>query len=187
MAEREAKIVKLNGNNYQTWKYNVKLLLMNNGLWSYVRGLETKPEPTASDEKANEIKEFNLKVEKAYSTIAINIEPQLQVHVQGTDDPKEAWELLESHFNFVSVTEVVRTNRAFYTAMMEEGGDINEHITKMTRLSARLKELNDEVSSKKFATAVLGSLPESYEHFISSLNARDAASLDWQANWKAKT
>ena len=179
MAEREAKIVKLNGNNYQTWKYNVKLLLMNNGLWSYVKGLETKPEPTATDTKDKEIKEFLLKAQKAYSTIAINIESQLQVHVQETDDPKKAWELLENHFNFVSVTEVVRTNRAFYTAKMEEGGDVNEHITKMTQLSARLKELDDEVSSKKFATAVLGSLPESYEHFISSLNARDAASLDW--------
>ena len=33
---------------------------------------------------------------------------------------------------------------------------------------------------KKFATAVLGSLPESYDNFLTSLNARNADDLDWE-------
>jgi hypothetical protein len=104
---------------------------MSSGLWSYVQGNEVKPVATdatdtaPADKKEKEIKEYLLKSEKAYSTIAINIDPQLQIHVQDTVDPKEAWELLEKHFNFVSITEVVRTNGAFYTAQMEEGGYIN--------------------------------------------------------------
>ena len=62
---------------------------------------------------------------------------------------------------------------------MGEGSDLNEHITKMTELASRLKDLKDEVTSKKFATVILGSLPTSYNHFLTSLNARDASTLDW--------
>ena len=36
------------------------------------------------------------------------------------------------------------------------------------------------ILSKKFATVVLGSLPESYDNFLTSLNARNANDLDWE-------
>ena len=38
------KIEKLNGTNYRNWKFNMKCLLMERGLWSYVTGSVTKPE-----------------------------------------------------------------------------------------------------------------------------------------------
>ena len=38
------KIEKLNGRNYQSWKYNVKLVLMERGLWGFTQeGRETPP------------------------------------------------------------------------------------------------------------------------------------------------
>ena len=40
--------------------------------------------------------------------------------------------------------------------------------------------MNEEISSKKFATVVLGSLPDSYDNFLTSLNARSADDLDWE-------
>ena len=40
--------------------------------------------------------------------------------------------------------------------------------------------MNEEIPSKKFATVVLGSLPESYDNFLTSLNARNAGDLDWE-------
>ena len=50
----------------------------------------------------------------------------------------------------------------------------------MTSLAEQLREMNEEISSKKFATVVLGSLPESYDNFLTSLNARNADDLDWE-------
>ena len=42
------KIEKLNGKNYQTWKYNIKLILMERGLWGFTQeGEETPPATTA--------------------------------------------------------------------------------------------------------------------------------------------
>ena len=54
---------------------------------------------------------------------------------------------------------------------------MKQHLTHMTSLAEQLRELNEEISSKKFATTVLESLPESYDTFLQ--NARKAEDLDW--------
>ena len=53
------------------------------------------------------------------------------------------------------------------------------NITYMTRLAEQLRDMK-EISDKKFATVVLRSLPESYENFISSLNAQKVEDLKWE-------
>ncbi|CAB4043838.1 Hypothetical predicted protein, partial [Paramuricea clavata] len=70
-------------------------------------------------------------------------------------------------------------NRKFYAATMKEGTDILDHVTYMTSLAEQLQELKEEISDQKFATVVLRSLPESYDNFISSLNARTVEELKW--------
>ena len=152
---------------------------MEKGLWGYTQGTEVVPTATDADKKEKEIKEYRMKSDKTYSLIAMNVTKRLQVHIANTENPKLAWELLEKHFNFVSITEIVRINRSFYAASMREGDDLMEHITKMTAIAERLRELKDDVSQQKFAVTVLGSLPESYDNFLTSLNARDAQNMDW--------
>ena len=170
------KIEKLNGKNYQSWKYNVKLVLMERGLWGFTQGLETAPEESASITVRNA---YRLRSDKAYSLIALNVEKDLQVHISSITDPRVAWETLQKQFEFVSVTQIVRLNRRFYAATMEEGADLMQHLTYMTSLAEQLRELKEDISSRKFATAVLGSLPESFDTFLMSLNARKADELDW--------
>lgn len=38
--DNEFKIEKLNGNNYQSWKFNTKLMLMQKELWGIVEKTE---------------------------------------------------------------------------------------------------------------------------------------------------
>ena len=106
------------------------------------------------------------------------MEKDLQVHISSVTDPLAAWKILQKRFEFVSVTQIVRLNRKFYAASMKEGADLMQHLTHMTSLAEQLREVNEEISSKKFATVVLGSLPDSYENFFTSLNARSADDLD---------
>ena len=62
---------------------------------------------------------------------------------------------------------------------MKEDDDLMEHITHMTRLAEQLRDMKEVISDQKFATVILGSLPESYETFISSLNAQKIEDLKW--------
>ena len=170
------KLEPLSGKNYQSWKYNIKLVLMERGLWGFVEGTETAPGSTATATMRNA---YRLRSDKAYSLIALSVDKSLQVHISSTTDPRAAWEVLQKQFECVSVSQIVRLNRKFYAASMKEGTDLMEHLTYMTSLAEQLRELKEEITSQKFATVVLGSLPESYDNFISSLNATKVDELNW--------
>ena len=133
MSSRIETIKKLDGSNYQSWKFNAKLMLMERGLWSIVNGDEKAPVATESDKKEKEIREFCMRSQKAYSLIALSVQEELQVHIADNCDPKSAWEKLNSHFEFVSITQVVRITRAFYSAKMPEGMNVMDHITNLTQ------------------------------------------------------
>ena len=190
MASESLKIAKLNGTNYQSWKFNIRCALMERGLWGYVRTENAiiKPEVkvvsetvTAADvaESKEKLNDYLLKADKAYSVIALSVENDLQIHVSSKNTAREAWDALREHFEFVSVTQIVRLYKRFYAAKMEENGDLLKHITEMTSLAEQIKEMKEEISSKKFAIIMLASLPESYDNFLTSLNARNADELDW--------
>jgi hypothetical protein len=171
------KIKPLNGKNYQSWKYNIKLVLMERGLWSFVDGNEEAPAETATAPVRNA---YCLRSDKAYSLIALSVKKKLQVHITTTTDPKIAWNTLKSQFESVSIAQIVRLNRKFYAATMQEGTDIFEHLTHMTTMAEQLREMKEEISEQKFVTVVLGSLPESYDNFISSLNTQKIEELKWE-------
>ena len=170
------KIEPLSGKNYQSWKYNTKLVLMERGLWGFVEGTENTPNSTATDAVRNA---YRLRSDKAYSLIALSVDKSLQVHISSTTDPRAAWEVLQKQFECVSIAQIVRLNRKFYAATMKEGTDLMEHLTYMTSLAEQLRELKEEITPQKFATVVLGSLPESYDNFISSLNTTKVDELNW--------
>ena len=65
------KIEPLNGNNFQSWKYNMKLILMERGLWGFIQGTESSP---AAGAAADIVNAYKLKSDKAYSLIALSIE-----------------------------------------------------------------------------------------------------------------
>ena len=174
----DMKIEKLNGANYQTWKYNVSLILMEKGLWSFVTGRE--PAPKATDKETVK-KNYCSNSEKAYALISLSVEKPLQIHIVDTTDPREAWEILKNQFSFVSITQVVRLTRRFYQASMKEGDDLMQHLTQMTTYAQQLRDLDEEISPQKFGTVVLSTLPPSYEHFITSLNARKIDELNWDS------
>ena len=103
----------------------------------------------------------------------MNVEKDLSV-----TDPLPVWKILQKQFEFVSVTQIVRLNRQFCAASIKEGADLMQHLTHMTSLAEQLGEMNENISSKKFATVVLGSLRESHDNFLTSLSARSVDDLD---------
>ena len=56
---------------------------------------------------------------------------------------------------------MVPLNGKFYAGSMKGGDDLMEHSTYMTSLAEQLSEMKEDISSKKFATVILGSLPRS--------------------------
>ena len=101
--ENRSKIIKLDGTNFQSWKFNMKCLLMSKGLWRYVDNSNpvVKPEVTtlntegtnATDvtKSLEKLNKYNLKADQAYSLIALHVSPELQIHVSTKTTASEAW------------------------------------------------------------------------------------------------
>ena len=133
----------------------------------------------AAAESKEKLNDYLLKADKAYSLIALSVESDLQIHISSKTTAREAWKTLKEHFEFVSVTQIVRLYGRFYSTKMDERGDLMKHVTEMTRIAEQLREMKEDISSRKFAIVMLWSLPESYDNFLTSLNARNADNLDW--------
>ena len=99
---------------------------------------------------------------------ALSVDKSLQVHISSTTDPCEAWEILQKQFECVSIAQIVQLYRRFYAAIIKEGTDLMEHLTS---LAEQLHGLQEEITPQRFTTVILGSFPELYDNFISSLNA----------------
>eukprot|EP00794_Sanderia_malayensis_P002319 gene2319-2671_t len=136
------KIEKLSGRNYQSWKYNIKLVLMERGLWGFTQ--QGKETPPATTESAAQQNAFSLRSDKAHSLIALNVEKDLLIHISATTDPYVAWERLQKQFEFVSMTQIVHLTPKFYAATMQEGDNLMKQLTQMTSYAEQLRELNEE-------------------------------------------
>ncbi|UYV71045.1 hypothetical protein LAZ67_8001516, partial [Cordylochernes scorpioides] len=71
-SESLTKIAKLNGLNYSSWSFQIKLILMDNDLWSIVDPGEVKPE--GGD--VGLINKFNTRQNKALAKICLSIESE---------------------------------------------------------------------------------------------------------------
>jgi len=96
--EEKWSIDKLDGNNYATWKFQMKHLLLAKDLWEHVEGTAE----IGNDANAQARAEFAQKSQKAFSTIVLAISTNQLYLVTSCDGQNEAWEVL--HANFIRGT-----------------------------------------------------------------------------------
>jgi len=71
------RVDRLNSNNYRTWKFAMKMLLIQRELWKYVNRSAVLRDDATTEQKAS----HRSKDEKALSTIALSIDRDQQVHI----------------------------------------------------------------------------------------------------------
>jgi hypothetical protein len=89
--------VMLTSDNYFQWRSHMEDLLRSKGLYRITMGTETAP--TDDDNKAK----WNNRNDEARGLIGMSISPDLRYHLQGVDDPKEAWDKIESVFGKLNI------------------------------------------------------------------------------------
>lgn len=94
-------IDKLSSTNYSTWRDDVKVLLMEKGLWEYVTVKAVTPTDTSKESKGVDDPVLPKRV-RAYSIIYLNVSKEFRPLLSGFEDPYLAWESLEKHFRPIS-------------------------------------------------------------------------------------
>ena len=170
-----SRINKFDGTNFHTWKFKMQMVLEERDLWEVTSG-EVKIEHclTSLDQAT-----FKRKSRKALAIICLAMEDSQLPLVRSANGAQNAWSRLEGHFEKKSLANKLFLRRRFFTAMMEEGDDVLQHINKLKTLAEQLDAVGAPVSEDDLVITLLGSLNDSYAFLITALESR-ADSLTWE-------
>lgn len=164
------KFRKLNGSNYRSWAFNMRLYLESLDLFEHADGSAETPTSTGNDAAAL-LRAFNSRAKKAWTSICLAVEPEQQIHVRETTTAKEAWDALKSQFARESILQKIRLRQQYYSCRFQSGNSMLEHITHLRSLHDQLKEMGVSVDDKELAMTLLASLPEEFKPLITALDA----------------
>lgn len=169
--ENKITIEKLNSNNYFSWKFKVKLLLIKEELWEVI----TDELPTS----ARQLQRWNKKDAKALCTIALNVEDKQLVHVRNKETAKQAWNALKSVFEQNTLTNRVSLYKKIALHRWTIGSTMENHINQLDSYFQHLSELGDEPDELWKIGLLFASLPKEYATLITALEGRNEKDLTW--------
>ncbi|UYV85057.1 K02A2.6-like, partial [Cordylochernes scorpioides] len=150
------------GTNYQIWKYQIEIILRQQGVLDLVEGIDVKPE-----EESQKVA-WNKRNDKAMVIISTAIVYKQLEHLITCDTAQKQWTRLKSIYEQISTTSLLAIQQQFYSYKMNEKDAMSNHISKIEGLIKQLCELGEKVSEAAFMAKVLGSLLSKYAHFLTA-------------------
>lgn len=172
----KTSIVKLNNENYFTWKFRVELLLIKDDVWHVVE----KPTPVLLTDRSNQsaVDAWKKCDDKARATIGLLVEDNQLNHLRNKPTAKLWWDALKNHHERNTLSNKVILMRKICCAKLDEGGDMEAHIYELSGLFQRLVALGETQLSDSWTVAmILSSLPESYNTLATALEIRPEEDL----------
>lgn len=169
-------IVKLNNENYFTWKFRMELLLIKDDVWHVVE----KSAPVLSSDRSNQsaIDAWKKCDDKARATIGLLVEDNQLNHIRNKATAKQWWKALKDHHEKSTLSNKVILMRKICHAKMEEDGNMEAHIDDLTGLFQKLVALGETQLSDSWTVAmILSSLPASYSTLVTALETRPEEDL----------
>lgn len=170
-ANSVVRIEALGRDNYDTWKLQMRALLVKNDAWGYVSGEITKPEPTTTN--AAEFRDWNIRNEKAKSDLILSIGASQLKLIKNCTTSSELWLRLENIFQSKGPSRKATLLKSLILQKMSEGGDVREHLHGFLDTVDKLSEMDVVINPDQLAIMMLYSLPSSFENFRIAIESRD--------------
>jgi hypothetical protein len=160
-------IDKLDSDNYELWRLQMRSVLIHSELWSYANGSVPKPK------EKEEVLQWELKNEKALASILLCVKSSQLVHVKNCENAKEAWDkLAEVHNPKGPATKVTLFKQLVYLKM-KEGVNMETHLNTFFNLLDKLNGVEIVLPDELSTIILLTSLTKSYESFVVAIESRD--------------
>ncbi|GKV35861.1 hypothetical protein SLEP1_g44067 [Rubroshorea leprosula] len=144
-------------------------------LWEVVE-TDQQPPPLRQNPTLAQIKQHTEEVTKRYKALTCihsAVTDEIFDRIMRCETAKEAWDLLKVEFQGDSKgiqMQVLNLKREFAVLRMNESETVKEFSDRIMKIVNRIRLLGDEeLSDKRVVAKVLVSLPEKFEHKISSL------------------
>ena len=122
---------------------------------------------------------FKKRENLALATVCLSISTNLQIYVRSAESATAAWENLSKHFEQKSLSRKILYRRKWYSARMEIGTSMINHINYIKTLSEHSEALEDPVQEKDVVIILISSLPDEYNYLITALETIAEDKLTW--------
>lgn len=130
------KVTQLDGSNYSTWKFAIKMLLKEKRLWYCIEY------STERDEK-----QFQADDQVALAKIALSLKPELYQTISGCKTSKEAWDQLENIYQCANLNNLLMLITKLLTTKPNDGEKMNVYFLKMKETYDQIKEIQAKEKS----------------------------------------
>lgn len=169
-ASKSWNVEKLNNSNYETWKFQMKMTLIHDELWTVIDG--------AVPAEKDQVESWTNKNLKALSTIALCVEKSQYPLIKDCVFAKDAWKKLESFHIQKSFGTKFSLLRKAISKRMRPDQDVTSFLLEFDELFDKMSNYDDlKLSEIWKAGFVLESLPESYDMLVMALEARPESEL----------
>jgi hypothetical protein len=168
------KFEVLNKDNYETWKLQMRAVLIKNDAWGYVSGTNVKPEVQGNEAASVEAERQWIAADlKAQSDIILAMNPSEIKQTKGCETSRAIWQKLEGIYQSKGPARKAALLNHLMSLRLQDGGDAHDHSQRFFDTVDRLSELDVEINQELLAVMLLRSLPESYENFRCAISSRD--------------
>jgi hypothetical protein len=145
-------IVLLTSNNYFQWKSHMEYLLRSKGLYRITLGKEKAP--TDADKKAK----WDNRNDEAHGLIRISISPNLRYHLQDIDDPKEAWDMIESLFGKLNIIRAQQLENQILTLSPNDFSCLGDYLSRFKTLIILCEQCKIKMEEERCIYIILSKL-----------------------------
>ena len=104
-----------------------------------------------------------------FQQIASTIPDSLYFKIKKKLTVKEAWDTLKSDFERQLHMITIKLRKCLEDTICAESGNIHTHFDNIQTMREELASLGTNISEQNFSATILGSLPKSYDQFISAI------------------
>jgi len=158
-------IEKLTENNYESWKLQMRSILMCNDLWEYVSGGIVKTEKNAEV--------WIIKDQKALSLIMLGVSCEQLNYVKKTETSQIAWEQLKHVHESKGPVRKTTLYKQLYRLKKNSETTMNKYINTFTNKTEQLTKAEIKIPDNLLSIMLLSSLPDEFKNFSIAIESCD--------------
>ncbi|UYV61146.1 hypothetical protein LAZ67_1003572 [Cordylochernes scorpioides] len=167
MTDTNFTFPKLNAFNYNIWKVDMKVLLIDRGSWDFI--IEDEPDLPA-EATAKDIREFKWRKDRAFTTIYQGVERKYQTLIANAADGKEAWYILKQNFEPNSRARLAGLIDEFYELKFAPDEEtIGIFIKRVQEKKQLIKEAGFDLPEVLVCFQLIRKLPQDYDGIVQVL------------------
>ncbi|GBN13749.1 hypothetical protein AVEN_163287-1 [Araneus ventricosus] len=159
-------IKPLDSRNYASWCSDIKFLLLERVCWDIVTQKEAATVLKEREIDEMKLKEFNLRFNRAYTTVYMNVSPQYRTFIEEITNVAEAWKKLKSNFQLDTRARVMALKHEFFSTAIEPDETIGLYASKLSHIIQQLREAGHPVANFDQCFQLLRYLPTEYENIV---------------------